>query len=143
MIEKSGGPAWVDYCLSAWVVASPESRRVLEQGVEVYRHNFTKKSVIHASCADYRAAAHVDAPLEAKQHGDGRRIETPTLVLYSQKYLGVRYDVPAVWKEWVSTETSLTTHCLTEVGHYCFEEDPEASYRAFSEWVSGVLQVHL
>lgn len=142
MIEKSGGPAWVDYCLTAWAGTSAESRHVLEQGAEVYRRNFTK-SVIHASCADYRAAAHIDAPLEAEQHGEGRRIGTPTLVLYSQKYLGARYDVAAVWREWISAGTSLTTHRLAEVGHYCFEEDPEACYGAFSKWVSGVLQVHV
>ncbi|KAF8243307.1 alpha/beta-hydrolase [Wilcoxina mikolae CBS 423.85] len=143
MIEKSGGSAWVKECLTAWSGTPEQSQSDFAQGAEVYKEHFNKTSVIHASCADYRAAAHIDAPLEAKEHAEGRKIGIPTLVLYSKKYLGSRYDVPAVWKEWVSGKTNLTTHGFDEIGHYCFEEDPESSYRAFNDWTSDVLEVRV
>jgi pimeloyl-ACP methyl ester carboxylesterase len=139
MIEKFGGPAWVEMCISGWA----NKPTLSAESVEVYKQHFTKKSVIDASCADYRAAAHIDAPLEAKDHEEGKRIGIPILVLYSKTYLGSRYDVPAVWKEFMSDKASLTTYGFDDIGHFCFEEDAEGSYKAITQWIAEVLQVRV
>ena len=145
MIAKFGGPAWAESCLTVWAGTTPEGNRNFlgPTGVDVFTAHFAKPSVIAASCADYRAAALIDAPLEAADHAAGKRIGVPTLVLYSTGYLGSRYDVPGVWREWVDRGTSLTLRGFDGVGHFMLEENPAASYGAINGWISDVLKVGL
>lgn len=145
MIEKYGGPEWVGNCLTGWGGTSEKGRANFlgPTGVEVFKQHFIKPSVIAASCADYRAAAHIDAQLEAKDHEEGKRIKFQTLVVYSKKYLGSRYDVTAVWREYMSYKERLTTCGIEEVGHFCFEEDPMPCYVAITDWMREVLRLDM
>lgn len=109
-----------------------------EQALAVYSAHFEKTSVVAASCADYRAAAMVDAAEEEADKVEGRKIGVPTLVLFSKAYLGARYDVEGVWREWVE-EGKLVARGLEGVGHFLFEEDPELAYGIVRGWVEDVL----
>jgi pimeloyl-ACP methyl ester carboxylesterase len=144
MIMAFGGERWVEYCLGKWGgsahgPADTAKKEKIEEGVWVHSQHFKKQSVVEASCADYRAAAHSDAEKEKREWEDGERIQVPTGVVFSEKYLGSRYDVPGVWKEWVAGDKLKTYGLGNGVGHFCFEEAPEMAYGKFNEWVKDVL----
>jgi len=141
-IAALGGPKYIDNMIGAWSGQLMGDHTTPEEGVSVYMKHFEKQSVIDASCADYRAAALVDHPEQVKDQEEGRKVEVPTLVVYSKKYLGSRYDVPAVWKEWVKEGTSLTTHGVEGgVGHFIPEEAPEELVATLQKWMDEVLAV--
>ncbi|KAI5786047.1 Alpha/Beta hydrolase protein [Pyronema domesticum] len=150
MIQAFGGEKWVEYCLGKWGGSGPGAahgpaetaeKEKIEEGVYVHSMHFKKQSVVEASCADYRAAAHSDAEKEKREWEDGERIQVPTGVVFSEKYLGSRYDVPGVWKEWIAGDKLKTYGLGNGVGHFCFEEAPEMAYGKFNEWVKDVLEM--
>lgn len=117
-------------------------------GMDVYRTYFKKDSVIAASCADYRAGALIDAPQQEEDQNEGRKIQCPTLVLYSEIYLGSRYDVGKVWNDWVEggkgVEGRLETRAVGNgVGHFLCEEAPEEIVDGAMGWIRGVLGVNV
>lgn len=147
MISALGGDVFVDTMILKWTGRSTASQAQVSLGIEVYKNYFKKASVIAASCADYRAGALVDAPLQAKDQEEGRKIRYPTLVIYSEAYLGARYDVLAVWNDWVGGSKEekgkrLRTMAIGNgVGHFMCEEAPEEVTKGMVEWVRDVLGV--
>lgn len=148
MISALGGDVFVDTMIPKWAGGSAISQSQISLGIEVYKNYFKKASVIAASCADYRAAALVDAPLQVNDQEEGRKIRHPTLIIYSEAYLGARYDVLAVWNDWVEGSkggegTRLRTMAVGNgVGHFMCEEAPEEVTKGVVEWVRGVLRVN-
>lgn len=139
MIAALGGPEYIEHMIGSW---SGSAHATPKEGVTVYKKHFEKQSVIDASCADYRAAAMVDGKQQQEDQAAGRKIEVPTLVVYSQYYLGSRYDVPQVWTEWVKEGCSLTVKPIVDgVGHFMAEEAPEKTAGQLVEWLRGVLRV--
>lgn len=146
MISALGGDVFVDTMILKWTGRSATSQAQVSLGIEVYKNYFKKASVIAASCADYRAGALVDSPLQVKDQEEGRKIRHPTLVIYSEAYLGARYDVLAVWNDWVegSKEKGARLRAMAVgngVGHFLCEEAPEEVTKGVVEWVRDVLGV--
>lgn len=148
MISALGGDVFVDTMILKWTGGSATSQSQVSLGIEVCKGYFKRASVIAASCADYRAAALVDAPLQVNDQEEGRKIRHPTLIIYSEAYLGARYDVLTVWNDWVEGSkggegTRLRTMAVGNgVGHFMCEEAPEEVTKGMIEWVRGVLGVN-
>jgi haloacetate dehalogenase len=77
------------------------------------------QATIHASCEDYRAGATIDLAHDATDAD--RRLQCPTLVLWSNTGLGDQYDVARIWSE---RAPNLRCRAL-ECGHFVAEERPE------------------
>jgi haloacetate dehalogenase len=83
--------------------------------------------VVHGMIEDYRAGLAVDHLHDAEDRAAGRRIECPTLVLWSLRDdLEQLYgNVLEVWRPWTTSLTGKGLDC----GHHMAEEAPEALAR--------------
>jgi haloacetate dehalogenase len=109
---------FVRHVLETWVAApgaiSPEA-------TERYVRAFTPE-VIAGMCADYRAAFHLDRPLDAADREHGHRITCPVLVHWGAEE-GAMSDGPlGVWRAWAD---DVSGGPLAS-GHFIPEEAPEA-----------------
>ncbi|KAI5797618.1 Alpha/Beta hydrolase protein [Geopyxis carbonaria] len=142
MIWALGGAAWVQIAVETWggCGVGEDGRRALE----VYQAHFERPEVVAASCADYRAAAMLEAGEQRREQALGCKVPwgIKVLVLYSEKYLGARYDVPKVWREWVADESALEVVAVgCGVGHFLFEQAPAEAYGAVCAWMRDTLGV--
>jgi hypothetical protein len=114
-------------CLERWVGKSAQGQVKFKEhdAIEVYADSFKAESVIRASCDDYRAGAMEDSKLQEEDQKEGKKIENDVLVIYSQAYLGARYDVKQVWSEWMGRKGKLQVLGIEGgVGHFLAEEEP-------------------
>lgn len=89
-------------------------------------------ATIHASCADYRAAAGVDLEHDRADRAGGRVLEVPLLALWGESsYVGRNFDVPAVWRE---VAAHVEGHAI-EADHYLAEEAPDATAAALRDFL--------
>lgn len=109
---------YIGHLLDQWAgdptALEPEDKRA-------YIDQYRKRSVVEASCADYRAGATLDWAHDATDRSQGNRIGCPTLVLWGTEYLGKMKESPAhVWHRWCE---HLEVHELP-CGHFLAEEAP-------------------
>ena len=102
-----------------------------------YCHQFSNPECIAGSCADYAAGATTDLEAQEADQKAGRKVEIPTLVLFSAERLGRMHDVPGLWEGWVSGELR-TFGVEGGYGHYLPEECPEIVAERVREWVGHV-----
>jgi haloacetate dehalogenase len=88
----------VRQALETWV-ATPGA--IAADAAQRYVSAFTPE-VIAAVCADYRAAFHLDRPLDAADRAAGRRIECPVLVHWGAEEGGLADGPLAVWRRWAA-----------------------------------------
>jgi haloacetate dehalogenase len=83
-------------------------------------------AVVHGMCEDYRAGLTIDPEHDAADRTAGRRLRSPTLVLWSaQDDMEALYGDPiAAWRPWVSDGTELRAATI-DSGHHAAEEAPE------------------
>src|SRR4051812_7449637 len=106
------------HVLETWV-ARPGA--IPPEATERYVRAFTPH-VIAGMCADYRAAFHLDRPLDAADRERGRRIACPVLVHWGAEE-GAMSDGPlGVWRTWAD---DVRGGPLAS-GHFVPEEAPEA-----------------
>ncbi len=93
MIEAVGPDFFVRYIIERWT-GSGLDKIEEDEGMQRYIDAFRDSAVVEASCEDYRAGQGngLDMVYES-----GKQIDQQVLVIYSETYLGSRYDVPAVW----------------------------------------------
>ena len=112
--------------------ASPESITAEARGQ--YLAAFTPR-VIAASCADYRAAFHIDRRQDAEDLAAGRRISCPVLVLWGASELAPEPDASggplAVWRRWAD---DVRGRPLAS-GHFIPEEAPERLLEALGDFL--------
>ncbi|MBX3501120.1 MAG: alpha/beta hydrolase [Alphaproteobacteria bacterium] len=96
-----------------------------------YTRCFVQKERIHASCEDYRAAAHID--LEHHKADNGRKITCPLLAIWGERSVGRAHDPIKVWKEWADDVVGMALPC----GHYVAEEAPRETFEAMRAFFSG------
>jgi haloacetate dehalogenase len=99
------------------------------RAVAEYERSFDE-ATIHATCEDYRAGASIDL---AHDRADAdRRVECPTLVLWSSSGIGAAYDVPGIWRRRAPRFTGQALDC----GHFLAEERPEEVTRALTGFLA-------
>jgi haloacetate dehalogenase len=105
------------YTLSSFA-GTPDA--ISPQAAERYRRAFTPE-VISTICADYRAAFHIDRPMDAEDREGGRKISCPVLVYWGAEE-GSMSDGPLlVWRQWAEDVTGRPLPS----GHFLAEEAPE------------------
>lgn len=96
----------------------------------MYARAFTP-AAIERVCADYRAAFHLDRPLDAADRAAGRKIQCPTLVLWGEREDAMADSPLSVWRRWAA---DVRGHALAS-GHFLPEEAPEAVASALLEFL--------
>ena len=143
MIKAFGGGKLCRMLMQASAGTNAEGvKNLFSNGsLDVYASHFEKESVVEATAKDYEAAAKEDYVTQVEDQEAGRKIDVPTLVLYSAQNLGVMADVPTVWKKWVKEGTKLEVQGIEDgYGHFFLEEAPDLSCElivTFSKSVDG------
>lgn len=140
MIKAQGGDFWVKTCLERWAGKSAAGQAKFKENdaINVYAEFFEQDSVIQATCDDYRAGAEEDVKLQEEDQQAGQKVDVDVLVLYSADYLGKRYDVEKVWKEWMGSGTLQVQGIGGGVGHFIAEEAPEETAEAVVRFYNGL-----
>jgi len=127
-----GGSAeyFLRHVLETWV-AAPGA--ISAEATERYLRAFTPE-VIAGMCADYRAAFHLDRPLDAADRARGHRIACPVLVHWGAEE-GAMSDGPlGVWRTWAD---DVRGGPLAS-GHFVPEEAPEALAASLQAFLGAV-----
>ncbi|MFJ3367996.1 alpha/beta fold hydrolase [Pseudomonas sp. NPDC086251] len=103
-----------------WYGGSPEA-----MGAEAYKDYLAAihdPATVHGMVEDYRAGLGIDRAHDEADRREGRRIECPTMILWSLRDdLELLYgDVLAVWKPWTTRQRGRGLDC----GHHMAEEAP-------------------
>ena len=94
---------------------------IATEAVAVYVRAFSP-AMIAAVCADYRAAFHLDRPLDAQDRAANRRITCPVLVLWGDQEGALAGGPLTVWRRWADDVRGHALAC----GHFLPEEVPDA-----------------
>jgi len=88
--------------------------------------------VIHAMCEDYRATFGIDLDMDTADYDAGRRVSTPSLILWGEKGgVGRNHDAAGVWRRYA---TNIVRTATVPSGHYLQEECPDETYEALSSF---------
>ena len=108
---------------------------IAPEAVAAYVRAFSP-AMIAAVCADYRAAFHLDRPLDAQDRSAGRRITCPVLVLWGDQE-GAAADGPlTIWRRWANDVRGHALAC----GHFLPEEAPDALAALLMDFLKGGAQ---
>jgi haloacetate dehalogenase len=99
---------------------------------EPYLRTFTP-DVIAAICADYRAAFHIDRPMDAADREAGRRIGCPVLVHWGAGEGAMADDPLTVWRRWAEHVDGSPLPS----GHFVPEEAPAELTASLREFLAG------
>lgn len=84
------------------------------------------RDVIHAMCEDYRATFGIDLDMDTADFEAGRRVETPSLILWGAKGgVGRNHNAAEVWGKYA---TNIVKTATVPSGHYLQEECPDETY---------------
>jgi haloacetate dehalogenase len=83
-------------------------------------------ATIHAMCEDYRATFGIDLDMDTADFEAGRRVETPSLILWGEKGgVGRNHDAAQIWSRYA---TNIVKTATVPSGHYLQEECPDETY---------------
>ena len=114
------------HTLTTWT-ARPDA--ISAQATERYLRAFTPEAIA-GMCADYRAAFHIDRPMDEDDRRRGRRIRCPVLVHWGADEGAMSAGPLEVWRRWADTVAGGPLRS----GHFIPEEAPDelaASLRGF------------
>jgi haloacetate dehalogenase len=106
------------HTLGTWA-ATPDA--ISPHAIERYLRAFTPQA-ISSMCADFRAAFHIDRPLDDEDRRRGRKIRCPVLVHWGAEEGSMSEGPLEVWRQWADR---VQGGPLTS-GHFIPEEAPEA-----------------
>lgn len=142
MITAFGGDKWCTEMILHWAGKNEKglSKLKSDNALQIYGDFFKEPHVIEASNEDYKAGATVDVDLQEEDQKAGKKIGVSTLLLiYSEGYIGSRYDLPAEWKDWVEEGVSIESLALGNgIGHFGAEEAPEESAKKINAWLKSL-----
>lgn len=117
---------------AAWYGGSPATMG--DEAYADYLAAISNPATVHGMVEDYRAGLGIDCQHDEADRSAGRRVQCPTLVLWSEKddMRQLYGDVLAIWRPWV---TSLRGHGI-DSGHHMAEEAPEAVAEALRAFLS-------
>jgi len=116
-IVSASAEYFLRHTLDTWTAAPGAIR---PQAVERYLRAFTPEA-ISGMCADYRAAFHIDRPLDAEDRAAGRTIGCPVLVHWGAAEDALSDGPLPVWRRWAG---DVRGGPLAS-GHFVPEEAPE------------------
>lgn len=129
----SHGTFYADWTLKSWT-KDKSLAAFHPAALEHYRALYSDRQRIHAMCEDYRAGASFDRKVDEQDRADGRKISSPSLVLWSTHYLGLGklnpLDIWANWCESVSGEA-------IDSGHFLAEENPTDTAAAVQSFLKS------
>jgi haloacetate dehalogenase len=80
----------------------------------------------HAMCEDYRATFGIDLDMDTADFDAGRRVTTPSLILWGEKGgVGRNHNAAEVWGRYA---TNIVQTATVPSGHYLQEECPDETY---------------
>jgi haloacetate dehalogenase len=116
-LVAAGAEHLLRYALESW---ADTPGAITQQATDRYLSAFTPEAIA-CICAEYRAAFHIDRPMDADDRAAGRTIQSPVLVHWGAEE-GSMSDGPlAVWRRWADSVTGGPLPC----GHFIPEEAPE------------------
>jgi haloacetate dehalogenase len=124
---------YVNSLIDDWA-ALPE--RIEPEARAAYVEALSDPRTIASTCADYRAAFHLDRGHDAADRRAGRRIRCPTLVAWGGLDEGFTAggEGPAdVWRRWAKRVEGLPL----AAGHFIPEEAPDELARALGRFLAG------
>ncbi|CAO2653924.1 Nn.00g106570.m01.CDS01 [Neocucurbitaria sp. VM-36] len=138
MITAFGASNWCQEMILRWAGKSSTglSKLKSDDALNVYGEFFDQPHTLKATCEDYKEGATTDVEREEKDQKDGKKINIPVFVLYSESYIGSRFKFPDVWKDWVEDGVEIQHHGLGNgIGHFGVEEAPEESAKVIGSWL--------
>jgi haloacetate dehalogenase len=122
---------FIRHMLGSWTGA-PTS--FSEEALAEYIRCFRDPEVIHASCEDYRAGAHVDCQLDEADLRAGRKIACPVLAIWGDRGRShKRRQVLETWRRWATDVRGEGLPC----GHFLAEEAPDATRAALEKFLAA------
>ncbi|WP_306224636.1 alpha/beta fold hydrolase [Bosea beijingensis] len=103
-----------------------------EENFADFARAVSNPGTIHTMLEDYRAGLTVDVAHDRKDLGEGRKLQCPLLVLWSERddLPDLYGDVLAVWKRWADDIRGASIPS----GHHMAEEAPEELAHALNEF---------
>jgi haloacetate dehalogenase len=117
------------HALSSWP-ANPDA--ISPQAVERYLRAFTPEA-IGGMCADFRAAFHIDRPMDAADRDRGRKVRCPVLVLWGAEEESMSDGPLLVWRRWAEEVRGGPLAC----GHFIPEEAPAELVASLEGFLPG------
>jgi haloacetate dehalogenase len=105
---------------------------IAPEAAERYRRAFTA-DVIAAICSDYRAAFHIDRPMDAEDREAGRRIRCPVLAHWGAEEGSLSDGPLIVWRQWADAVEGGPLPS----GHFIAEEAPEELLASLRRFLAG------
>lgn len=107
------------------------------RALALYRASCNEPSRIHAFCEDYRAGASLDRQADEADLAAAKRIDCPTLVIWSSFYLtrGRQTGSGTALDVWRKTFALGATGAEVSCGHFVAEEAPDATLDALSAFL--------
>lgn len=141
MIKAFGSGKFCRILLNAGAGTNAEGTKKLfaNGSMDIYASHFEKDSVVEATAKDYEAATKEDYTAQIEDQKNGRKVDVPTLVLYSKQNLGAMVDVPDIWQRWVKEGTRLEVKGIEDgYGHFFLEEAPDLSFAYIIKFVESL-----
>lgn len=115
---------FIGHLLHRW---AGDFNRLDPDAVAEYLAAFRNKSVVAATCADYRAGATTDVEDDTADREAGNRIHCPVHVLWGQDYaVGAGVSPIDIWRRWADTVEGKGVPS----GHFLAEERPDETTAA-------------
>lgn len=127
MLSKYPGGQWCrDMNLRLCGSDAGKDRLKANQALDGYAEAFEKEETLRYSCEDYAYGAAPECQAQQEDQDAGRKIDVPTLVMFSAKMIGSRLDVANIWKDWVAQGTDYQGIGVgNDAGHFLPEEAPD------------------
>jgi haloacetate dehalogenase len=105
------------------------------EALQDYIRCIRNPDVIHAMCEDYRATFGIDLDMDTADYDAGKRVTTPSLILWGAKGgVGRNHNAAEVWSRYA---TNIVKTGTVPSGHYLQEECPDETYEALSSFFRG------
>ncbi|MEW5424291.1 alpha/beta fold hydrolase [Amorphus sp. 3PC139-8] len=117
---------YLDHTLASWT-KSHNLTSFDDRALAHYRAFYGQAERVHATCEDYRAGASIDWDIDRADQEAGRKITTPTFVLWGSHGIPGGGNGPLqVWQNWAET---VDGHEI-DSGHFLCEEAPDETLAA-------------
>lgn len=140
MIMALGGDKWCQTSIQRWAGNDPNGFLGANEAMETYSYYMAQESVIRSSCRDYQAGAEEDLEAQKQDQASNRKLAIDTMVIYSDKYLGSRYDIEGIWMEWSKGHSKLRCQPVRNgAGHFIAEETPRQTAAAINLFLTHLM----